>query len=74
MRALKRSHAVPRDFFSYCLKIRTSERRLTTLEMRKKYKKKARAQGFPISLSTPYSELVPTFSFSHQRERKELPS
>jgi hypothetical protein len=33
---------------------------------------KARVQGFSISLSTPYSEVVPTFSFSRQREGKKL--
>jgi hypothetical protein len=40
----------------------------------KELQAKARTQGFPISLPTPYGELVPTFSFSFQRERKELPS
>jgi hypothetical protein len=40
MRALKRSHDVPRDYFSFYLKVRTSERKLTTLEMGKKYKQK----------------------------------
>ena len=40
MRALKRSHDVPRDSFSFCLKVRTPERRLTTLEMGKKCKQK----------------------------------
>jgi hypothetical protein len=34
MRALKRSHAMPRDFF-FCLKDRISKQSLTTLEMGK---------------------------------------
>ena len=38
MRLLIRSHDVPRDSFSSCLKFRTSFRRLTTLEMGKKHK------------------------------------
>jgi hypothetical protein len=40
----------------------------------KELQAKARTQSFPISLSTPYGELIPMFSFSRQRERKELPS
>ena len=38
MRLLIRSHDVPRDSYSSCLKFRTSFRRLTTLEMGKKRK------------------------------------
>jgi len=30
----------------------------------KELQAKARTQGFPISLSTPYGEIIPTFSFS----------
>ena len=40
----------------------------------KELQAKARAQGFPISLSTLNAEIVPMFSFSHQRDGKELPS
>ena len=40
IRALKRSHAMPRDSFSSCLEDKTSKRRLTTLEMGKKDKQK----------------------------------
>ena len=36
--SLKRSHDVPRDSSSSCLKLRTSFRRLTTLEIEKKRK------------------------------------
>ena len=39
-RSLKHAHAAPRDSFSFCLKDRTSIRRLTTLEMEKKAKQK----------------------------------
>ena len=39
MRLLKRTHDMPRDSFPFCLKYRTSNRRLTTLEMGKKDKK-----------------------------------
>ena len=38
MRSLKRAHVVPRDSCSFCLKDRTSARRLITLEMVKKAK------------------------------------
>ena len=38
MSSLKRSHDVPRDSYSSCLKFRTSFQRLTTLEMGKKCK------------------------------------
>jgi len=40
----------------------------------KELQAKARAQGFLISLSTLNGVIVPTFSFSNQREGKELPS
>ena len=40
----------------------------------KEIQAKARTQGFPISLSTPYGERVPTFSLPRQKERKKLPS
>ena len=40
IRALKRPHAMPRDSFSFYLKDRTLERRLTTLEMGKNCKQK----------------------------------
>ena len=46
MRALKHSHAMPRDSFSSCLKDRTSERRLTALEMGKKCKPKLEHKAF----------------------------
>ena len=39
-RSLKHAHATPRDSFSFCLKDRTSIRRLTTPEMGKKDKQK----------------------------------
>ena len=39
-RSLKRAHAAPRDYFSFCLKDRTSIQRLTTAEMGKKDKQK----------------------------------
>ena len=39
----------------------------------KELQAKARTQGFLIFSSTPYGEIVPTFSFSHQGERKKLP-
>ena len=53
MRALKCSNAMPRDSFSSCLKDRTSERRLTTLEMGKKCKQKLehKASQSPCLLS-----------------------
>ena len=38
IRQLKQSHGVPRDSISFCLKVRTSIRRLTTLEMGNKDK------------------------------------
>jgi hypothetical protein len=69
--SIKIIHAMPRDSFSSCLKDRTSEQRLTTLEMRRNYKQKLEHK---VSQSTPYGELVPTFGFSRQRKRKELPS
>jgi hypothetical protein len=40
IRSLNHSHDVPRDSFSFCVKDRTSEQRLPTLEMGKKFKKK----------------------------------
>jgi len=40
----------------------------------KELQAKARARGFPISLSTLNGEIEPTFSFSHQKEGKKLPS
>ena len=53
-RSLKRVHAAPRDSFSFCLKDRTSIRRLTTPEMRKKDKQKLehRASQSPYTLPT----------------------
>ena len=38
MRSLKQAHDVPRDSCSFCLKDRTLDRKLITLEMRKKDK------------------------------------
>jgi hypothetical protein len=46
MISLKRSHDVPRDFSSSCLKFRTSFQSLTTLEMGKK-----RKQNFEHNIS-----------------------
>jgi hypothetical protein len=40
----------------------------------KELQAKGRTQGFPISLSNPYGDVVPIFSFSCQREGKKLPS
>ena len=53
-RSLKRVHAAPRDSFSFCLKGRTSIRRLTALEMGKKDKQKLehRASQSSCTLST----------------------
>jgi hypothetical protein len=59
------------EIFFFCLKDRTSERSLTTLEMGKKLRAKARTQGFLISLPSPYGEIVPAFRFSHQREKEK---
>jgi len=74
MRELKHSHDVPRDSCSSCLKDRTSKRKANYSRDGKELQAKARAQGFSISLATPYGEIIPMFSFSHQRERKKLPS
>ena len=51
-RSLKHAHAAPRDSFSLYLKDRTSIRRLTTPEMRKKDKQKLehRASQSPCTL------------------------
>ena len=46
IRSLKHSHDVPRDSFSFCLKDRTSKRRLTTLEMGKNCKQKLEHKAF----------------------------
>ena len=53
-RSLKCAHATPRDSFSFCLKDRTSIRRLTTPEMGKKDKQKVEHQAFhsPCTLLT----------------------
>ena len=53
-RSLKRAHAAPRDYFSFCLKDRTSIRRLTTPEMGKKDKQKLehKASQSPCTLPT----------------------
>jgi hypothetical protein len=52
--SLKRAHAAPRDSFYFCLKDRTSVRRLTTPEMGKKDKQKLehRASQSPYTLPT----------------------
>ena len=38
IKLLKRVHDAPRDSFSFCLKVKTSIQRLTTLEMGKEDK------------------------------------
>ena len=53
-RSLKRTHAAPRDSFSFYLKDRTSIRRLTTpkMEMKDKEKLEHRASQSPCTLPT----------------------
>ena len=68
IRVLKHSQAKPRDSFSSYLNEGDYSKD------GKEMQAKARTKSFPISLSTPYGEMVPTFSFSHQRERKKLTS
>jgi hypothetical protein len=54
MKSLKQAHDAPRDSSSSCLKFRTSFRRLTTLEMRKKCKQNLEhsISQFPCILPT----------------------
>ena len=64
IRVLKRSHVVPTDSFFFCLKDRTSKQSLTTLEMGKNCNQKLEHRASQSPLSTPYGEIIPTFSFS----------
>ena len=52
-RSLKRTHAAPRDSFSFYLKDRTSIRRLTTPEMEKKDKQKLEHKAFQSPCTLP---------------------
>ena len=52
-RPLKHAHATPRDSFSFCLKDRTSLRRLTTPEMGKKDKQKLEHKASQSSCTLP---------------------
>ena len=70
MRVLKRSQAMPRYYFFFCLKDRTSERSLTTLEMGKNCKQKLehRASQFPCLL--PMVRLYQYLAFSSKEKEK----
>jgi hypothetical protein len=59
MSSLKWSHIVPRDSSSSCLKFRSSFRRLTTLDMRKKCKQNLEHNIF----QSPY--ILPTVRLYH---------
>ena len=52
-RSLKYAHATPRDSFSFCLKDRTSIRRLTTPEIGKKDKQKLEYRAFQSPCTLP---------------------
>ena len=52
-RSFKRAYAAPRDSFSFCLKDRTSIRRLTTPEMGKKDKQKLEHKASQSSCTLP---------------------
>ena len=56
MSSLKRSHDVPSDYFSSCLKFRTSFQRLTTLEKGKNHKQNLEHNVFQSPC------ILPTFS------------
>jgi hypothetical protein len=80
--ALKRSHAMPRDFCSFCLKVRTSEWRLTTLEMGKNCKQNPEHKVFqspcllPVvclyqRLALPFKEKEKSF---HHKVSSQMPA
>ena len=63
IRVLKRSHALPRDSFFFCLKDRTSEQSLTTLEMGKNCKQKLEHRASQSPCLLPMVRLYQCLAF-----------
>ena len=69
---LKHSQAMPRDSFFFCLKERTSEQSLTTLEMGKNYKQKLEHRASQSPCLLPIVRLYQRLAFSVKEKGKSF--
>jgi hypothetical protein len=72
MRVLKHSDAMSRDSFLFCLKDRTFERSLTTLEMKKNYKQKLEHRAFQSPCLLPMVRLYQRLAFPVKEKGKNF--